>query len=237
MDMKGGLAAILETLTYYAAHLDEINGKILACFVADEEGLSKGTYQLVAEDVIHADYAIMGECRYDNVAVGFRGRYSFEVTVHGQTAHASHYPEVGENALISGGRLAAAIEALPTLQHPHLKHGTWCVRYMEGGNPGTLVVPEKCYLFVDRYVVPGETDEICSPCCARICRRSWRRRSSSAFPARSTCASSRENRPTCSRSRWRRIIRLSKFCRRSFTPSRARIFRAHTTPRSAIRIF
>ena len=86
MDMKGGLAAILETLTYYAAHLDEINGKILACFVADEEGLSKGTYQLVAEDVIHADYAIMGECRYDNVAVGFRGRYSFEVTVHGQTA-------------------------------------------------------------------------------------------------------------------------------------------------------
>ena len=128
MDMKGGLAAILETLTYYAAHLDEINGKILACFVADEEGLSKGTYQLVAEDVIHADYAIMGECRYDNVAVGFRGRYSFEVTVHGQTAHASHYPEVGENALISGGRLAAAIEALPTLQYPHLKHGTWCVR-------------------------------------------------------------------------------------------------------------
>lgn len=59
MDMKGGLAAILETLTYYATHLDEINGKILACFVADEEGLSKGTYQLVAEDVIHADYAIM----------------------------------------------------------------------------------------------------------------------------------------------------------------------------------
>ena len=42
MDMKGGLAAIPETLTYYAAHLDEINGKILACFVADEEGLSKG---------------------------------------------------------------------------------------------------------------------------------------------------------------------------------------------------
>lgn len=141
---RGGFTSMLSTI-----------GLLIAA------GLSKGTYQLVAEDVIHAGYAIMGECRYDNVAVGFRGRYSFEVTVHGQTAHASHYPEVGENALISGGRLAAAIEALPTLQHPHLKHGTWCVRYMEGGNPGTLVVPEKCYLFVDRCVVPGETDEIC----------------------------------------------------------------------------
>lgn len=141
---RGGFTSMLSTI-----------GLLIAA------GLSKGTYQLVAEDVIHAGYAIMGECRYDNVAVGFRGRYSFEVTVHGQTAHASHYPEVSENALISGGRLAAAIEALPTLQHPHLKHGTWCVRYMEGGNPGTLVVPEKCCLFVDRYVVPGETDEIC----------------------------------------------------------------------------
>ena len=32
---------------------------------------------------------------------------------------------------------------------------------MEGGNPGTLVVPERCYIFVDRYVVPGETDKTC----------------------------------------------------------------------------
>ena len=77
----------------------------------------------------------MAECRYDNVAIGFRGRFSFEVTVHGVAAHASHYPKVGENALISAGRLASAIEALPTLSHPNLKHGTWCVRYMEGETP------------------------------------------------------------------------------------------------------
>ncbi|MBR1456896.1 MAG: M20/M25/M40 family metallo-hydrolase [Oscillospiraceae bacterium] len=161
MDMKGGLAALLETLEYFCAHREAFSGRILACFVADEEGLSKGTYQLVAEDVIHADYAIMAECRYESVAVGFRGRYSFDVTVHGKSAHASHYPAEGENALISGGRLAAAIEALPTLPHPHLGHGTWCIRYIEGGNAGTLIVPDRCYLFVDRYVVPGETEESC----------------------------------------------------------------------------
>lgn len=160
MDMKGGLAAILEALEFYAANKNSFTGKIEACFVADEEGLSKGTYQLATEG-IGADWAIMAECRYDNVAIGFRGRYSFEVTVRGVAAHASHYPAVGENALISGGRLAAAIEALPTLTHPNLKHGTWCVRYMEGGNAGTLVVPDSCYLFVDRYVVPGEDDQTC----------------------------------------------------------------------------
>ena len=63
--------------------------------------------------------------------------------------------------MISAGKLAAAIEALPTLKHPNLKHGTWCVRYLSGGNMGTLVVPDTCYMFVDRYVVPGETDETC----------------------------------------------------------------------------
>lgn len=160
MDMKGGLAAILETLEYYCQHKELFTGSIMACFVADEEGLSKGTYQLV-EEGIAADWAIMAECRYDNVAIGFRGRFSFEVTVRGVAAHSSHYPAVGENALISGGRLAAAIEALPTLTHHNLKHGTWCVRYIEGGNLSTLVVPDTCFLFVERYVVPGEDESSC----------------------------------------------------------------------------
>ncbi len=161
MDMKGGDAAILCTVRHFAEHPEEFSGRIMICFVSDEEGLSKGTYQLVAEDVIHADMAIMAECRYDNVAVGFRGRFSFEITVHGKAGHASRYPEVGENALISAGKLAAAIEALPTASYPNMGHGTWCVRYLSGGNTGALVVPDSCYMFVDRYVVPGETAESC----------------------------------------------------------------------------
>lgn len=161
MDMKGGLSVILSTVEYFSRHKDEFSGKILVCFVSDEEGLSKGTYELVDEDAISADYAIMAECRYDNVAVGFRGRFSFEITVKGEAGHASRYPAVGKNALISAGRLAAAIEALPTLTHPKLEHGTWCVRYLCGGNPSTLVVPDSCYMFVDRYVVPGEDEASC----------------------------------------------------------------------------
>jgi len=161
MDMKGGDAAILSLMEYFAGHKNEFCGRIMACFVSDEEGLSQGTYELVAENVIHADWAVMAECRYDNVAVGFRGRFSFEVTVKGKAGHASHYPLEGENAIISAGKLAAAIEALPTLSHPKLLHGTWCVRYIAGGNSGALVVPDSCYLFVDRYVVPGETEESC----------------------------------------------------------------------------
>lgn len=160
MDMKGGLAAILETLQYYTMHRDEFSGRIIGAFVADEEVLSRGTYQLVSEG-LKADYAIMAECRYDNVAIAFRGRFSFDVQVGGVAAHSSKYPEAGENAIITAGRLAAAIEALPTATHPTLKHGTWCVRYIEGGNKNTLVVPDSCSLFVERFVVPGEDEEGC----------------------------------------------------------------------------
>lgn len=160
MDMKGGLAAILETLEYYSVNKDKFTGKILACFVSDEENMSKGTYALVDEGIT-ADMAIMAEGRYDNVAIGFRGRYSIEVTVKGIAAHASRYPYVGENALINAGKLAQAIEALPTLKHKDLKEGTWCVRYIEGGVKDALIVPESCELFVDRYLVPGETYESC----------------------------------------------------------------------------
>ena len=114
MDMKGGLACLLSTLEYFAAHPERFSGKILAAFVSDEEGLSRGTYALCDEGVLKADYAVMAECRFTNAAIGFRGRYSFEVAVRGESAHASRYPRRGENALISAGKLAAAIEALPT---------------------------------------------------------------------------------------------------------------------------
>ena len=159
MDMKGGLAAILETLEYYSQNKNEFNGKIKAAFVSDEEVLSRGTYQLVSEGNIDADYALMAECRYDNVAIGFRGRYSYDVTVRGVSAHTKNYPSMGENAIINACKMAMAIEALPTATHPKLKHGTWCVRHIEGGFKNTLTVPDKVDLFVERFVVPGEDEE------------------------------------------------------------------------------
>ena len=160
MDMKGGDTAILETLEYFTQHKDEFTGEIIAAFVADEEVLSRGTYQLASEGLT-ADWAIMAECRFDNIAVGFRGRYTIDVTVHGKAVHTKYYPEEGENAIITAGKLAAEIEKLPTLQHPKLKHGTWCIRHIEGGNPNALIVPDSCYMLVERFTVPGESYETC----------------------------------------------------------------------------
>lgn len=159
-DMKGGIAAILETLQVLIEEEASFGGNIIAAFVSDEEALSRGTYQLLKEG-LKADMAVMAECRFNEIAISFRGRYSINVEVYGETAHASKYPYAGENAIINASRLAMGIEKLPTKTHPDLGEGTWCIRHISGGIKSTLSVPEKCELFVDRYVVPGETFETC----------------------------------------------------------------------------
>ena len=159
-DMKGGIAAILETLETIIENDIQLKGNIAVAFVSDEEILSRGTYQLLQEG-LKADMAIMAECRFDEAAIGFRGRYSINVTVSGKTGHASQYPFVGESAIINASKLAIEIEKLPTIVHPQMGEGTWCIRHIEGGIKSTLNVPDRCCIFVDRYTTPEETFHTC----------------------------------------------------------------------------
>lgn len=159
-DMKGGIAAILENIESIVEDNIELGGTIAVAFVSDEELLSRGTYQLL-DSGLKADMAIMAECRFHEAAIGFRGRYSIDVTVSGKTGHASKYPYVGESAIINASKLAIEIEKLPTLVHPEMGEGTWCIRHIEGGIKSTLNVPDTCKIFVDRYTTPEETYEIC----------------------------------------------------------------------------
>ncbi|MDR0648991.1 MAG: M20/M25/M40 family metallo-hydrolase [Synergistaceae bacterium] len=162
-DMKGGIAAILEAVNRFiekSGGRPQNRGDLHLAFSADEEGLSRGTYKLL-QGGLSADMAIMAECRFSNIAIGFRGRYSMTADVRGEAAHASRYPETGQNAVINASKLAVAVEGLPTAKHPEAGSGTWCVRHIEGGIKGTLSVPDRCGIFIDRYVVPGETPEGC----------------------------------------------------------------------------
>ncbi len=160
-DMKGGIASIIETLTYFIENKTPLKGDILVAFVSDEEVQSRGTYNLIKKQGITADMAIMAECRFQDAAIGFRGRYNINVIVVGKTGHASKYPDVGESAIINASKLAIAIEGLPTKVHPQMGGGTWCIRHISGGIKNTLSVPDRCEIMVDRYVVPGENFDTC----------------------------------------------------------------------------
>ena len=160
MDMKGGLAAIIETVRTIIDNNIDLIGELIIALVSDEEYMSRGTYNLLMEGLT-ADMAIMAECRFDEAAIGFRGRYSINVNIKGVSGHASKYPTIGDNAIIKASKLAIEIEKLSTKYHKHLGNGTWCVRNIEGGYKKTLTIPDSCSILVDRYVVPGEDYEFC----------------------------------------------------------------------------
>lgn len=159
-DMKGGIAAILEVLSVLQEEKVPLKGELVVSFVSDEEGLSRGTYKLL-QDGVCADMAIMAECRYAAAALGFRGRYCYKVSFAGLSAHASKYPDLGENAIITASKIAQALESLDTAEDVEMGRGTWIVRWIHGGVRETLCVPDRCEMLVDRYVVPGETKESC----------------------------------------------------------------------------
>lgn len=91
-------------------------------------------------------------------------------------------------------------------------------------------MPEKCYLFVDRCVVPGETDEICI---AQIMEAAEQLGLSGKVDVRLKPRKS----PYMQSFAVEEDHPLVKILQEEFHSSRARTFRAHTTPRSAIRIF
>ncbi|MBO8126365.1 MAG: M20 family metallopeptidase [Firmicutes bacterium] len=158
-DMKGGLAAMIEAARSLAESGEAFRGEIILGFTSDEEGRSEGTYSLIQDGLIEADMAVVGECRFNPMVLGFRGRYSLDIEVRGEVAHASEYPLKGENALINAARLAIGLEELPVGEHPAMGKGSACLRYFSGGEPRVLKVPDYCKLLYERYVVPGESQE------------------------------------------------------------------------------
>lgn len=165
-DMKAGVAAAMVAFDAVASSDVSLSGDLVLAVVVDEEGpYGLGTDQLIRDGVTDdCDMAVVTEPGpilarddVDNPALllGARGRYLYDIEVSGEAAHAST-PDRGTNAVVDAGRLAAALAEMDTANHPLLGSGSVCPLEVEGGSE-TLSVPERCWLTVDRHVVPGET--------------------------------------------------------------------------------
>ena len=165
-DMKGGLAAVMVAFDALADR--DLAGDVLLTAVVDEEGpYGLGTDRLIRDGIVDGCDAavvtepgpVLAQTDLENPALllGARGRFLYDITVHGRAAHGSQ-PTKGVNAVVDAGRLAAALNDLETGAHPQLGSGSVCPLQIEGGSQ-TLSVPEQARLMVDRHVVVGETAE------------------------------------------------------------------------------
>jgi acetylornithine deacetylase/succinyl-diaminopimelate desuccinylase family protein len=138
-----------------------LDGDLIITEVADEEvGGAKGAGFIVREGHVEADFAIVGEQTFAEICVGERGGAGTFVTVYGATGHAAT-PWKGVNAIEGMARVITALreELWPVLAkrtHRYFPQSTATISTITGGVK-TNVIPDRCEIYVDRRIIPGET--------------------------------------------------------------------------------
>ncbi|WP_028308995.1 M20 family metallopeptidase [Desulfitibacter alkalitolerans] len=157
-DAKGGLAAAMVALcTLHESNIKPKGDVILAATV-DEENLMTGAKKLI-ENPILADVERAVCCEPTNLELKIcsKGRMWAEVTVYGQTAHAS-VKSAGSNAIYRALRLMNEMEthSFSHKKHPSLGETFWQTTMIHGGG-ASGIIPDNCTLNVDVRLVPGQT--------------------------------------------------------------------------------
>ncbi|MBM9468689.1 M20 family metallopeptidase [Nakamurella leprariae] len=165
MDMKAALVCQIVAIEALRASGLPVNGRVAMAAVSDHMGDQLGSIEYFKDR--SADYCILGELSDNEIFLGHRGRYYFDIIVRGVSAHTCHKPlAVNANMLAAH----AIIELDKSALRPQLED--WVVElfgpetYMApgrvyGGLPpgGPSMIPDECVIRVDCRPQPGVTIE------------------------------------------------------------------------------
>lgn len=161
-DMKGGAACLLAAVESLVKSAAPLKGKLVIAATSDEENWSRGAHALVASGLIEdCEYCLIPEpSRAGTLTVGARGRHVYRLLFHGRTVHSAYGG--GINAVVDAAKVAAELDSMPDSAFGYSDEfglrGTQCVIGLKGG--GTMVLmPERAELFIDRFLLPGQTQE------------------------------------------------------------------------------
>lgn len=155
-DTKGGLAAMMHAL----ANIKR-SGIVPTCDVwlaatVDEEHSYRGVLGLC--EGLRATGAVVAEPTDMRLVVASKGCLRWRMVMKGRAAHSSK-PHLGVSAITPMARLIVALEEealeLAAAQHPLVGAPTLNVGVIQGGAQ-VNIVPEECYIEIDRRLIPGE---------------------------------------------------------------------------------
>jgi acetylornithine deacetylase/succinyl-diaminopimelate desuccinylase-like protein len=161
MDMKAGLACQMAAMKALVESGLSLRGRVTFVGVCDHMGEQGGARAYFSRN--RADMAVLGELTDNRVAIGHRGRYYWDITTLGRSAHTCHKHEA-VNAIALAARLIPEVEALRFL--PAVDARTTALfgeeLYMSvgriyGGLPpeGPSMIPDNCTMRVDSRPQPG----------------------------------------------------------------------------------
>jgi acetylornithine deacetylase len=158
-DCKGAMSAMVEAIARVAERGDRPAHDIWFVGAVDEEYTHTGVAALVKEGV-RAAGAVVGEPTDLAVVVAHKGAVRFRLHVGGKAAHSSR-PTEGVNAILKMAVVLRGLEErLPVRfaarSHPRLGAPTWNAGRIAGGVQPNIV-PDGCWVEIDRRLVPGET--------------------------------------------------------------------------------
>ncbi|MGZ4132181.1 MAG: M20 family metallopeptidase, partial [Actinomycetota bacterium] len=165
MDMKAALACQIVAIEAVRASGLDVGGTLAMAAVSDHMGDQLGS--IAYFDAHHADLCVLGELTDNQVCLGHRGRYYFDVTTLGRSAHTCHKPQA-INANVLAAQAVLALDA--SKYEPELEG--WIVelfgaetyvvpgRIYGGLAPGgPSMIPDECVIRVDCRPQPGVTIE------------------------------------------------------------------------------
>lgn len=165
MDMKAALACQIAAIEAVSASGLSLYGTLAMAAVSDHMGDQAGSKAYF--DAHEADLCVLGELTDNKVCIGHRGRYYFDITAWGRSAHSCH-----KHAAINANVLAAqAVLALDRSRfEPRLADWVTDLFGAEtyivpgriyGGLPpgGPSMIPDECVIRVDCRPQPGVSVE------------------------------------------------------------------------------
>ncbi|HAL56296.1 MAG TPA: acetylornithine deacetylase [Bacteroidetes bacterium] len=158
-DTKSSVASIIQA-TINTLGRGRLGANLILLFPADEEYRFGGA-QYAARQGLKADFGIIGEPTSLSIIRAHKGVTRWRIYTKGELAH-SAYPERGKNAIYLMAEVIQKLEQFARelaerSPHPLLGSPRMSVGVIEGGQ-AVNIVPDRCWIEIDRRTLPGESE-------------------------------------------------------------------------------
>jgi Acetylornithine deacetylase/Succinyl-diaminopimelate desuccinylase and related deacylases len=165
MDMKAALVCQIVAAEAVRASGVPISGRLAFAGVSDHMGDQTGSIRYF--DEYTADLCVLGELSDNEIYLGHRGRYYFDITAQGRSAHTCHKPlAINANVLAAKAIIELDASRLTPELEPWVRELFGEETYMApgrvyGGLPpgGPSMIPDECVIRVDCRPQPGVSVE------------------------------------------------------------------------------
>lgn len=160
-DMKGGIAAVLAAMIATKRSEAKLKKSLFFAGVVGEEECSKGTEQLIKDNII-PKMVVIPEPTQLEVAIAHKGMEWIEVIFKGKSTHGSR-PHEGINAIYTASEFCNIVRTelqkkVESKKYTLIGNATINVGVVKGGNDPNIV-PNRAKVQIDRRWLPNETIE------------------------------------------------------------------------------